>query len=1051
MKQTRRLLSPLLIGLAITLALVVVGQLTRVVQSLAPAPYEPGAHKIYELSTDTHLFLAELEDDLLITYYASAHAALPSRLRHLRSDVELVLRRLSEASEASTGHVHCEVVIPEDRPELREYLTELGLASFRARSVEQDGWSEAEVWSSLRISRGAAPDAILHAVTPEMVPGLQKLIVEQARAQATHEPLRPKITLAVPQDQFRGLEQLLQQSADVTRIDISANPNSLPEDTDLLFWMDVHGDSSALRRALADHLQAGRPAVLAATPHSADLLQDPAHNELLFAEYGVQVAPGVLRDKQANDDSLRCIAQHQDFRPLGAQPNGTLSFGGARLLQLDQQSLREEGRSAHFLATADGASVFRKSESNAAPASILAPRSPLLLLLSSSDPQQGALVLAASSTPFSDRALADDTSANRGLVRVLVDELAAPAKLVSNRAFVARAPQLTELPATTRSLWRGVTIFMLPGAWLLFVLVRSGRRRSGGTSSGLPTALRLAFALAITASLTYLASSLDLQLDSTANDVHSISAEEERVVARAIQDQGQARIELLFSPASELPPELRVPARRARDLCRELARRTPGVQVTSPALDQVSDDERLAPRLITSRSDESSRVRRVTAAIRIHLGSDSTVLQLTESSSYQNLRFRLAFAFWRLSEGRPIRVAIAAPASRLSAAEDQFDYREMGLFAPTEGDHFTHARELLVRNDFELITLDPNAPTSAAEPDLLLWLQPRREIGPMLRYAAASLASGGDVLLAAQHYKILPRQLRRDEMELSFWPRPQHNDLERDYFPGLGIELEREIFLDEVSAPISLPTRIERRLKQASAGHELEDQFSAQPFIVRALASGFGEHPITRGLGDLLLPSPNELLLNPSTAATFGIQGTPLVLSSSKTWHYDWQGGDLPADLLAKRDTLHGLDLPHPRKLATLYAGRFPEAVKERERLADGSERARFVPGPAHNGVSGQLLVVGCSAMFEDDSLANPDFDNSQFLLHSVINLTLGDELTSIASRRLVISGFESPSNASRFNWRLLTLGFGPVAGLLLAACLMILRRRSTRVRVATL
>lgn len=1042
MKQASGLRSSLLCGIAVALALVVVAQLTRVSGFLAPSPFEPGARKVYELSNETRVFLEELAqigDEILLTYYASPHSTLPSRLRHLRKEVELVLSRIAEAS---GGHVHLEVVVPDEHPELREYLTELGLSSFRARSVEQDGWSEADVWSSLRISRGAAPDAILHAVTPELVRGLQNLVVEQARALATREALRAHVTLAAPQGEFKKLELLLKQSADVTRINLDAEPASLPRNSDLLFWMNPEGASPEHFRALDQHLLAGRPAVLATDAYSGSAADQAS--EAIYARYGVSIAPGALSDTEFPSYLLRPIAQDQDFRPLGAQPNGSLVFDEAKVLGLDQRRLAELGRNAHTLVSASRTTEVLLGQT-AAPA----PRSPLLLLVTPDNSQQGALVLSATSVAFDDFALGDNTSANRGLVRILVEELASPGKLVSNRAFVPQAEPIAQLSSHERDLWRAITILFIPAAWLWFALLRLRKHRSSPTRTARPLLVGLGVGLIVAASASLLARSLELQFDSTADRVHSISTEEQQVIERAIAGGEHSRIELFFSPASELPPELRLPVRRTRDLCEQLARHVSGLSIGSPSLDETRGDERLSPRLITSQHDESTRVRRVVAALRIWLGSESSVLQLTDATDYENLRFRIAFAFWRLSEQRPIRVAMAVEEGRLSAAEDELDYRSEGLFAPTDADQFAHARELLARNDFELVSLDPGAPAPPNEPDLILWLGPQRDISPMLQFTTGCLANGGSALIAAQHYEILPRQLRRDEMELSFWPRPKHNDLERDYFPGLGIELTREIFFDRESAPVTLPTRIERRLEQSGGGHELESQFSAQPFIVRGLASNFGAHPITGGLGDILMPSPNKFDLNEEHLAEYDLKATRLINSTENVWHHDWTGGNLDPALLRGPVSSADNDMPFERRLAVLFEGRFPAAQFKRERLPNGSESNSFVPGSPHDGASGKLLFAGSSSMFEDAAIANPDFDNGQFLLHSVINLTLGDELTKVASRRLAISGFESPSPEKRLWWRLFALGSGPLAGLLLALWLSAARRRSARARIS--
>src|SRR5690606_10894158 len=135
-----------------------------------------------------------------------------------------------------------------------------------------------------------------------------------------------------------------------------------------------------------------------------------------------------------------------------------------------------------------------------------------------------------------------------------------------------------------------------------------------------------------------------------------------------------------------------------------------------------------------------------------------------------------------------------------------------GLFAPRERDAWNPAARLLAGHGFEVRALDAARPRPPDAGELLVWLQPRRDILPMLEVLADHLAAGGAALVAAQHFEIVARQLEETNLALAFWPRPQFADLEREYFPELGIELARDVLLDAHMGSLAVRTRVDAGL-----------------------------------------------------------------------------------------------------------------------------------------------------------------------------------------------------------------------------------------------
>lgn len=1036
------------------------------------------------LSDETREALAQLQDDVQLVYYASRPSDVPSPLRHLLSDVRTVLAALQEASNGKLRHA---IVFPDEAPELADYFAELGLSRFRARRVERDGWTEQSLWSSLRIASGAKPDVTLHALTPELLPHLQEIVVAHLSTLATEERGRPVFALAAPTSGFTRLEALLSETGDVRRIDLDADAQ-IPAGIDLLFWMEPATVTTDHLRELGAFLETGRPAVIAARGVECDVtLQgdeprasfsgEPGDARRLFAEFGLLLNEGLVLDQRgellelSESDvrelpfALRCIAPQQDFRALGSQPNGTLSFTGARPLELDEARILEHGYRPTILASTSTRARAIGFEEAAGPTRTLtervaetgpgARRRPLLCLLESDDPWRGSVVLAASASPFRDANLARDETADRGLVRVLTSELADELRLSLNRSGMRRPEVLPELSGSARLLWRALCVVALPA--LLGVLVLRQRRAATERGAAAPTPLfaPTLLGLAGCAALSFATARLDLASDLTRDGLHGLAPEEESLVRAALENGARARLELVRTDPARFPLELVAPLRETRSHLQRLAASFEGLEFETrdhASLDAATLAELRAagiePRHLSSREDEVTVVRELLCCLRVTLGERSTLLALSEPAEHEHLRFRVAFALWRLQRGREVTVALSSDVGRLSAAEAQVDYQQQGLFTPTEADAYGAARALLERNDFRVLALDPRAPEAdlaGVDPDAVVWLQPRRDIEPMLRVVVSELARGGKALIAAQHYRILPRQLLADELRTTFWPRPQQCDLERFYFPELGIRLEREVFLDSLNAPVELDTRIERGARRASGGQEHERQLSAQPFMVRAVEAGFAaDEPLVAGVGDLLFESPNRIVLDASMLGERGLVARPLIRSSSRAWTFDWRGDDLPEEVLRGPPEGSQEFLPERATLACRVSGPFPPLEFETVTTPDGDEVALPRAGTAERDAPhGTLVLVGSSSAFRDEALAETEFRSDALLLDVVSTLACGDELGRLAARRAAPAGLDWIEPRDKLRWRAIVLLAGPLSLLAGGALFKLLRRRA--------
>jgi len=1014
--------------------------------------------KIAAIAPETAERLAHLQGDVLLSYFATPAREMPAHLARVEEGVVLVLEALKRASD---GRLDYQVVHPADDPELEGWLDAVGIAPFRTRRVERDGYVEEEVWSTLQIAYGARPTATVSAIAEEHLPRLQSLIL--ARLDQLEAPRAPVIALDVPHaadgaGTFDELTALLRARADVRIVDFDAEA-TLPDDADLFFWMEPRSATPAHLLALREFTERGRSVVLAGSRLRLEPAGVSAEGraawrtapsgypaEVLLGSIGLRPLAGFALDgfcaspRSEGTEApvlepfrVRCIAPNQDFRSMRGQPNASLLFEVPTVFEPDGARLAALGRRATVLATTSNRSWLGAPPTGPFTADDFPPvaedlgaKRALAVLVEGDDPARGAFVVLAASTPFADGQLARSGFAHRKLAGILLDTLASDERLALNRTALTAAEPLAQLGRGERALWRAFACGLVPLLLAAIAGARSARGRTRGAArDGVwwHVALLGSGAALFAGALGAFAPRAGFDLT---RDGRNALAPETLDIARA--PGPPLAIELVFSPEDRLPPELRPLVRRARDLTARLARAAPGIELRSIAPD-TADLPALGvrPFQMTSTFDEVTTVRTLVSAIRIVRQDGRGLpdnLPCESLASFEDLEFRLARALRRARAPEPeaarIHVAVACDVPRLSPAESLLEYTQLGLFAPTQGDVYGAARAALARDDFRVTFVDPTAPVLPADTDVIVWLQPRRSITPMLEVAAGFLARGGALILAAQHFDIIPRQF--GESRAAFWPQPQFADVERHYFGPLGVELVREVLCDELSAPLAVDT--------IATG-----EAPPSPFQIRAALSGTaaGADP-TRGLGDLLFPAGNRLRLDTERLAAHGLRARPLVFTSGRAWTYDWRGGVLPAEVLQGRGALPPAPddarrfLPEPAPLVVLVEGRFPAFDPE-------AEEPQLALVPQVGGAEGKLLFIGSSQMFRGTTLAADGFRHDQFLVNAVTALTLGEEYLAILARRPVSVGLGYVAPETRLAWRTVVIGAAPLL-LLLAGLL---------------
>lgn len=1059
----------IILGSALLLLIAVYGM--RIAQHFPTARAELGRVKVMQLEEQTKQRLADLDHEVLITYYVSGREHMPSDMRRVERDVVDLLRAMRRES---NGRLDFQIIDPETDPDFASYAAHQRVAPFRVRSVARDSYTERTVWSSLHITYGPHEPAVVNGVSPEHLPRLQAIIVGQIKQ--LQSPREPVFGVLAP-EHYGNFTRYLRRFGRV--IELGPDIETFSREIDVLFWIDPGEVSPRMVRELSRFLDSGRTAFITGSKHvvnvehvdgvqQLELAPTDYDAEALLGSFGLRPIEGLILDQTSEQLPsetaprpvrffVRCIPPNQDFRRMRDIPNGHLLFAAPTPFALDGDALRELGYEPIILATTSDRTILRdmiygkvdlnRTEFQQGDA---APKLPLMVWLQPHEPWRGSVVFAASSSIFRDGSFRSGRFAHQRLIEVLTETLGSNERLVMNRAGIEPPQPLPEMSTASRIGWRVFCIALLPIALLGYALWRGAftvdrlPRTVRSAQSMLP--LRAIAGIASVLIIAAVVGALGWRADFTESNLNQLAPATRSIASNAAGDQSVIAT-LYISPVDQLPPAIRPAVRRLNSTFRELQRAGTELTLMRIRPENLSTEQRadlaeqgIRPHRITTEDDGVTSVRNVYTTLVLESGNRREVLDFDDRTAFEHIEFRLAFALWRLQTGRTPHIAFIADAPRLSASEVYHDFQQRGLMAPSGTDVYALARDMLRQHDFRVTHIEPRRGRLPDDADLVIWMQPRRDMMPPLDQVLRALHRGTPVIIAAQHFNIQARQYRGDEFRVVYWPQPQVADVHLHYFPDIGIELVHEILFDDMKATLEIETQVARERES----REYETQTSALPFLIRAVAANFHQtHPLMRGLGDQVLPFGAFFRLDEETLAAHGLDATVLMTTSERSWRFNWTGGWLPDDLLRgpREDDDDNPQWQGRLPLAILLSGRFPipaEPMTQRDvRDADPLEFAD------ERGEDASLLFIGSSEMFKHYRLMDADFRADHLLLNAAAHLALDDDLASIATHRRAPRGFDYVAPEQRLQWRAIVIGTGPLMMLVLAVGWTAWRRRT--------
>ena len=1012
----------------------------RLLGAAGPAAHlDLGGRHAATVPAELRRILRGLDGELTATLFVSGRERMPSHLKEVEATAGALLE---EMEEAAAGRFSYRVVDPGlSGPAGARYAASRRASPIRVRRVVDDAESQVEIWSSLVFSRQGRPrreDILIQGIENAHLPHLARLV--SARLAAGESAPQAAFAVSAPTGYGR-FPRYLSQHGPVLEIDVDAG-GFIPRDVDVLFWLEPRRVTRQHIAELRGFLASGRTAVLAGSAYGVRYAAGEEGEvrfrvegmgsawERLLEPFGLEPVADLVMDRNAGPVTvsvdgverqveapfhLRNLPAFRDFRPFRTPARGGLSFTAASPLRVDPRRAAAAGYRAHVAATTTEHAWVRPLPEGEFGLEDLAqdwpvPKQNLMVLLTPEDPWAGQLLVLASASPFRDEILDQAGYGHAVFVRDLARTFADPERLARQRVDRGRPASLPVLSGASRVGWRLAVAGLVPLLWagLAFRTLR-GSVRPGGRYRPAPGPALAAGAGVVAVALLFLALRGPLshvRWDLTASGVHTPEAS---VVSALRSRSGELRAELVLSPRSQLPLDVRAVADRLEAI---LSGAGVEVAVRHPVEGRASG----VPAFEVERVwQDTSVTTEIHSGLVLHQDGRSTTIPRLDGHTGAHLDFLLAAALKRLDEGRAPVLTVISDLPRLSPAEALEDYQKKGLSAPQGVDVYARAKQLLREYGYDVRHVPLREPVFPERPGGVIWFQPRRDSTPVLTWLSRHLARGGRAVVAMQHFNIQQRQYRGTGFGTVHWPQPQFQDFDR-YLKLFGVEQVREVLMDRSRHHLELDTQVNR-----TAVREYDPQRVALPFLIRALGSNHSRSsPVTGRLGDLLFIWGNRFRVDVDALGEAGLRAEVLATTTDRAWSYDWSGNWLPPEVLRG-----GGYLPGPQSLALTLEGRFP-AVEAVDTEGGGT---RLEPRPVDGARDGWMLLLGCSEMFRNHRLFSAGFAHDQLLLNAAAMAAHGPGMAALQGRaRAPARGFPAQDSGARASWRLAVVGGAPLA-----------------------
>lgn len=512
------------------------------------------------------------------------------------------------------------------------------------------------------------------------------------------------------------------------------------------------------------------------------------------------------------------------------------------------------------------------------------------------------------------------------------------------------------------------------------------------------------------------------------------------------------QVKLYISPSQKMPTAFKTLEQDIKDQLEELKVAANGKldfstfhMETTPESQDIENKDSLENRLqkkgiqpfqVQSIEEDEMGIKLIYSAISIsYKEKNEEIIPNVIPPNIHNLEYELISKIYRMTLEKKPRIALVAPYSeKFNDPQIVAALKKIGQQIPRtfKEDKFKILDAALQYEAYELSRIN----LSEEEPlpdniDTLIIVEPD-ELNQRQRYEINKfLYQGGNVIIAAQGYQYNYQPSRTGIVIV-----PQKKPLNiNELLTHYGVTINDKLLMDENHQVLSISTGVNFGQRAMTTPikapmHVMVDQTSMNQDV-----------SITGRLSSLFYLWGSALEINKEKLKENSIKETVLFTTSEQSWNIKQEGRSL-----TKRDIQRVGSYEKPQPLAVLLKGQFPDAFEgiakpnwpqddpENPPKNQEENEAELIPQ------AGNLLVIGCSSMFEENFIKNGGAIN--FFINAVDALTLGNVLINIRSQQPINRAMKKLEKMEKLWYRFLTIVLVPIIVIAFGSIRAFLRRK---------
>lgn len=537
------------------------------------------------------------------------------------------------------------------------------------------------------------------------------------------------------------------------------------------------------------------------------------------------------------------------------------------------------------------------------------------------------------------------------------------------------------------------------------------------------------------------------RIDTTQGKIYTVSNSAKNILRDL---KTRVTIRYYVTPEDKMPAGMKDIQRNISDKLGEFAQISDKIkfEVVDPTANEETakllDQKGITPFTLQTTEKDAVGIKKVYSTLAIsYLDKPDDIIPQVMPASIPTLEYDICSRIFRLTQSETPGVALVAPYEpvdpRYNDPRMRAYMQQMGQKIPDKDDRFKNIAGTFSGLGYSISRVDLSSKETLPSKLKTLIVMPTQPLSERQRYEIAkALASGKNVIIAAQEYRYNYQPVKGDVMIMPSKADPGVNSL----LSNFGLSLGDKILMDDQN-------QIVRIQSQTTLGGFLPipiTQDVQSPVQIKVNPENMNsKYAFTSNLGQMIYLWGSPIKIDTNQIDKLGLKVSTLFTSSPRCWEVDNSGAPLSAD--DKNPAKHSMIGKQP--LGILVTGQFSDPY-ENQPPPKWQDESDSLPGSTSpetiTKAPGKLLLVGCSDIFTDQFIPASNFQGQRpahedLLLKAVEGLTLSEDLLQISNKSIQMRYLRDTSPSAKVFWWLFTILLSPAAIIAYGVTRMVMRK----------